>query len=33
MEDVAIWLRTFIKDVPIQFIRSGEPYWSPAARG
>jgi hypothetical protein len=33
MEDVAVWMRTFIKDVPIQFIRSGEPYWSPAARG
>ena len=33
MEDVAEWLRTFIKDVPVQFIRSGEPYWSPAARG
>src|SRR5689334_6214615 len=33
MQDVADWLRTFIKNVPIQFIRSGEPYWSPAARG
>jgi hypothetical protein len=32
MEDVANWLRTFIHDVPIQFIRSGEPYWSPAPR-
>jgi len=32
MEDVANWLRTFIKDVPVQFIRSGEPYWSPLAR-
>ena len=30
MEDVANWLRTFIKDVPVQFIRAGEPYWSPA---
>jgi len=29
MQDVADWLRTFIKDVPVQFIRSGEPYWSP----
>jgi len=29
MEDIANWLRTFIKDVPVQFIRSGEPYWSP----
>jgi putative NIF3 family GTP cyclohydrolase 1 type 2 len=32
MEDVANWLRTFIRDVPIQFIRSAEPYWSPAQR-
>jgi putative NIF3 family GTP cyclohydrolase 1 type 2 len=32
MEDVANWLRTFIKDVPVQFIRSGEPYWSPVSR-
>ena len=33
MEDVANWLRTFITGIPVQFIRSGEPYWSPAARG
>jgi len=32
MEDVANWLRTFIRGVPIRFIRSGEPYWSPAPR-
>ncbi len=32
MEDVANWLRTFIKDIPVQFMPSGEPYWSPAAR-
>ena len=32
MEDVANWLRTFIKDIPVQFIPSGEPYWSPAPR-
>jgi putative NIF3 family GTP cyclohydrolase 1 type 2 len=31
MEDVANWLRTFITGVPIEFIRSGEPYWSPKA--
>ena len=31
MEDVASWLRTFIKDVPVKLIRSGEPYWSPKA--
>ena len=29
MEDAAIWLRTFVKEVPVQFVRSGEPYWSP----
>jgi len=33
MEDVANWLRTFIKDVPVRFIPSGEPYWPPAPRG
>jgi putative NIF3 family GTP cyclohydrolase 1 type 2 len=33
MEDVAEWLRTLIKDVPVKFIRSGEPYWSPNGRG
>src|SRR3954447_497614 len=32
MEEVATWLRTFIKDIPVQFIPSGEPYWSPAPR-
>ena len=32
MEDVANWLRTFIQEVPIQFIRMGEPYWSPPSR-
>jgi len=31
MEDCAIWLRTFITEVPIQFIRAGEPFWSPKA--
>jgi putative NIF3 family GTP cyclohydrolase 1 type 2 len=29
MEDCANWLRTFITEVPIQFIRAGEPFWSP----
>ncbi len=33
MEDVAEWLRTLIPDVPVKFIPSGEPYWSPAPRG
>lgn len=31
MEDCANWLRTFIPEVPIRFIRAGEPYWSPKA--
>ena len=29
MEDCAIWLRTFISEVPIQWIQAGEPFWSP----
>ena len=32
MEDVANWLRSFIKDIPVQFIPSGEPYWPAASR-
>jgi hypothetical protein len=31
MEDCANWLRTFITEVPIQFVRAGEPFWSPNA--
>ncbi len=27
MEDFANWMRTFIHDVPIQFVPAGEPYW------
>jgi putative NIF3 family GTP cyclohydrolase 1 type 2 len=30
MEDFATWLRTFITEVPIQFVHAGEPFWSPA---
>ena len=30
MEDCANWLRTFISEAPVQFIRAGEPFWSPA---
>ena len=29
MEDCANWLRTFITEVPVQWIRAGEPFWSP----
>jgi putative NIF3 family GTP cyclohydrolase 1 type 2 len=31
MEDCANWLRTFITEVPIQFVKANEPYWSPKA--
>ncbi len=27
MEDFGNWMRTFIHDVPIQFVPAGEPYW------
>jgi putative NIF3 family GTP cyclohydrolase 1 type 2 len=30
MEDCATWLRTFITEVPVQFVRAGEPFWAPA---
>jgi len=29
MEDCAIWLRTFVTEVPVQWIRAGEPFWVP----
>jgi putative NIF3 family GTP cyclohydrolase 1 type 2 len=29
MEDCAIWLRTFISEVPVQWIKAGEPFWAP----
>lgn len=28
MEDLANWMRTFIKDVPIEFVPAEEPFWS-----
>jgi putative NIF3 family GTP cyclohydrolase 1 type 2 len=31
MEDCANWLRGFVTEVPIQFMRAGEPFWSPKA--
>lgn len=31
MEDCANWLRGFVTEVPIRFLRAGEPYWSPKA--
>lgn len=29
MEDCAVWLRTFISEVPVQWIKAGEPFWAP----
>jgi putative NIF3 family GTP cyclohydrolase 1 type 2 len=31
MEDCAAWMRGFITEVPVQFIRTSEPFWSPKA--
>lgn len=30
MDECAKWLRTFLPEVPIQFIPAGEPFWNPA---
>jgi putative NIF3 family GTP cyclohydrolase 1 type 2 len=30
MEECARWLQTFVNEVPIQFIASGDPFWMPA---
>jgi len=30
MEECARWLRTFVSEVPIKFIASGDPFWIPA---
>ena len=30
MEECARWLRTFVTEVPIGFIPSGDPFWMPA---
>ncbi len=27
MEDCAVWLKTFVKEVPVAFIPTAEPYW------
>jgi len=29
MEDCAKWLKGFIKEVPISFVRTSEPFWQP----
>lgn len=30
MDECATWLRTFVSEVPIEFIPSGEPFWIPS---
>ena len=30
MQYCAAWLKTFIPEVPIEFIKAGEPFWRPA---
>jgi putative NIF3 family GTP cyclohydrolase 1 type 2 len=29
MENCARWLRTFITEVPVEFVPAGEPFWEP----
>jgi len=29
MLEVAEWVRTFVSEIPVEFIQSGEPFWSP----
>jgi len=29
MNECARWLKTFISEVPVEFIPAGEPFWSP----
>ena len=29
MKECARWLKTFVPEVPIEFIPSGEPFWTP----
>jgi putative NIF3 family GTP cyclohydrolase 1 type 2 len=32
MHDLAVWLKTFVPEVPAQLVRAGEPFWVPALR-
>ena len=32
MEECARWLRTFVKDVPVEFVPTKQPFWTPAER-
>ena len=29
MLDMAAWIRSFVPEVPVQFVKSGEPFWTP----
>jgi hypothetical protein len=31
MNECARWIKTFITEVPVEFIPAGEPFWSPQA--
>jgi putative NIF3 family GTP cyclohydrolase 1 type 2 len=33
MEECARWLKTFVKDVPIEFVATKQPFWTPAEKG
>jgi putative NIF3 family GTP cyclohydrolase 1 type 2 len=30
MSECAAWLKTFVSDVPVEFVPAGEPFWNPA---
>jgi len=32
MEECARWLKTFVKDVPIEFVATKQPFWTPSER-
>ncbi len=32
MDECAKWLKTFVKDVPIEFVATKQPFWTPAER-
>jgi putative NIF3 family GTP cyclohydrolase 1 type 2 len=33
MEECTRWLKTFVKNVPIEFVATKQPFWTPAERG
>jgi len=32
MEECARWLKTFVKNVPVEFVPTKQPFWTPAER-